>query len=42
LFDKQTIFITSRVHCGETNASFFLQGMFDFLAEYSLQSRLLL
>jgi len=23
-FDKQTIFISSRVHCGETIASFFL------------------
>jgi len=42
LFDKQTIFISSRVHCGETVASFFLQGMFDFLGGYGPQSRLLL
>lgn len=34
VFDKPTIFITSRVHCGETIASFFLQGMFDLLGEY--------
>ena len=33
-FDKKTIFITSRVHCGETQASFFLQGMFDFISAY--------
>ena len=31
-FRKQTVFISSRVHCGETCASFFLQGMLDFLA----------
>lgn len=31
-FNKPTIFISSRVHCGETCASFFLQGIFDFLS----------
>jgi len=41
-FAKQTIFISSRVHCGETVASFFLQGMFDLLAGYSEQAKLLL
>jgi hypothetical protein len=29
---KPVVFLTSRVHCGETVASYFLQGMFDFLA----------
>ena len=42
LFDKQTIFISSRVHCGETIASFFLQGMFELLGEYGPQARALL
>jgi len=32
LFDKPTIFISSRVHCGETCASFFVQGILDFLS----------
>jgi hypothetical protein len=32
---KPTVFITSRVHCGETVASFFLKGMFDLLASDS-------
>ena len=30
-FSKPTIFLSSRVHCGETPASFFLQGIYDFL-----------
>ena len=42
IFDKQTIFISSRVHCGETIASFFLQGMFDFLSANGPQASLLL
>jgi len=41
-FDKPVIFISSRVHCGETCASFFMQGMFDFLSQYNIQSNLLL
>ena len=41
-FDKPTIFISSRVHCGETIASFFLQGMFDFMAAFSPQAQVLL
>jgi hypothetical protein len=31
LFDKQTIFISSRVHPGETPASFVLEGLVKFL-----------
>ena len=31
LFDKETIFLSSRVHCGETIASFILEGIFEFL-----------
>ena len=42
LFRKPTVFISSRVHCGETCASFFLQGIFDFLGDYSLQAAILL
>jgi murein tripeptide amidase MpaA len=30
------------VHCGETVASFFLQGIFDFLVSANEQSQLLL
>lgn len=30
-FNKKSIYISSRVHCGETVASFFLQGILDFL-----------
>ena len=41
-FNKQTIFISSRVHCGETIASFFLQGMFDFIAAYGPQAQIIL
>ncbi len=29
--DKSTIFITSRVHPGETNASFVMKGIIDYL-----------
>ena len=28
---KPVIFLSARVHCGETPASFFLQGIYDFL-----------
>lgn len=42
LFDKPTIFISSRVHCGETIASFFLQGMLDFLGDFQVQAKALL
>lgn len=42
LFDKPTIFITARVHCCETAASFFLQGMLDFLGGFSEQALILL
>lgn len=35
LFDKQTIFITSRVHPGETPASFVLEGLVKFLLKGS-------
>jgi cytosolic carboxypeptidase protein 5 len=30
-FDKKTLHISSRVHCGETVASFILEGIFEFL-----------
>ena len=30
---KQTIFLTSRVHPGESNASFMIQGAIDFLLQ---------
>lgn len=36
------MFITSRVHCGETVASYFLQGMLDLLSQDSESSLLLL
>ena len=39
---KPTIFLTSRVHCGETVASYFLQGMLDLLSSDSATSRALL
>ena len=42
IFDKQTIFLSSRVHCGESAASFFLQGMFDLLGGYGPQAKVLL
>jgi hypothetical protein len=41
-FDKPTIFLTSRVHCGETAGSFFLQGMLDFLSGFSEQAKIML
>ena len=31
VFEKQIIFLTSRVHPGETNASWMIQGMMDTL-----------
>lgn len=31
MFEKPTIFLTSRVHCGEVTGSFMLQGMLDLL-----------
>ena len=37
-FNKPTLFLTSRVHCGETCASFFLQGMLDFIKSFSEQA----
>jgi murein tripeptide amidase MpaA len=36
------VFITARVHCGEIPASYFLQGMIDFLMEDEIQSQVLL
>lgn len=32
-FDKPTIFLSSRVHPGETPASFVLNGIFNFLTD---------
>lgn len=40
--DKPTVFISSRVHCGETVASYFLQGMYNFLTSECEQAKLLL
>lgn len=41
-FDKPTIFLSSRVHPGETPASFVLNGIWNFLAnETSIQSKVL-
>ena len=31
---KPVIFLSARVHCGETPASFFLQGIYDFLMSH--------
>lgn len=42
-FDKPTVFISSRVHPGETPASFVLEGIWKFLTnENSHQARVLL
>lgn len=41
-FGKKTIYLSSRVHCGETVASFILQGIFDFISSGSEQAKLLL
>ena len=41
-YDKPTVFISSRVHCGETVASYFLLGMYNFLVSGCEQSTLLL
>lgn len=35
-FDKPTIFLSSRVHCGETPASFFLQGVYEFMMMHQM------
>lgn len=35
LFNKQTVFLTSRVHPGETPASFVLNGILNFLTNES-------
>ena len=41
-FDKPTIFLSSRVHPGETPASFVLNGIWNFLTnEKSVQAKLL-
>ena len=41
-FDKPTIFISSRVHPGETPASFVLSGIWKFLTDQkSVQSKIL-
>lgn len=41
-FDKPTIFLSSRVHPGETPASFVLNGIFNFLTdEKNIQSKVL-
>lgn len=41
-FDKPTIFLSSRVHPGETPASFVLNGIWNFLVnEKSVQAKLL-
>lgn len=41
-FDKPTIFLSSRVHCCETAASFFLQGILDFISGNTDQAKILL
>ena len=42
-FSKPTIFLSSRVHPGETPASFVLTGIYKFLTdEESLQAKILL
>ena len=40
-FDKPTIFISSRVHPGETPASFVLDGIWNILTEESEQAQVL-
>lgn len=40
--DKPIVFLSSRVHCGETVASYFLQGIYSFLASESEQAKQLL
>jgi cytosolic carboxypeptidase protein 5 len=43
-FDKQTVFLTCRVHPGETPGQFVLNGIYKFLLDYETnpQSKLLL
>jgi len=31
--ERKTIFMTSRVHCGETPGSYFLQGVLDMISD---------
>jgi murein tripeptide amidase MpaA len=38
---KPVIFITSRVHSGETPASFVFKGMFDFLTSDKKEAKIL-
>ena len=41
-FNKKTIFISSRVHPGETPASFVLNGIWNFLTnENNIQAKIL-
>lgn len=42
IFDKPTIFITCRVHPGETPSSYVLDGLVKFLLVPSEQSKILL
>ena len=42
IFDKQTIFITCRVHPGETPSSYVLDGLVKFLLVQSEKSKILL
>jgi murein tripeptide amidase MpaA len=42
MFDKPTIFISARVHPGETPASYVLDGIMKFLLQPSEQSAMLL
>jgi murein tripeptide amidase MpaA len=41
-FDKPTIFLSSRVHPGETPASFVLEGIWNFLTAKHDQGKLLM
>jgi murein tripeptide amidase MpaA len=42
LFDKQTIFLSCRVHPGESPASFVLDGIMKFLIKQNEQAKILL
>ena len=41
LADKQDIVITSRVHLGETNASFITEGIMNFLLADSEEAKVM-